>query len=102
MATYDEPTTKGNYGLDTFIADVPISERMRAVVYRREHNGKTYVRWRICHYNCREGGFYFDKWGRYGVIPVESAEDFGEAIIASANGEQLDPKPEWLPMLEAR
>ena len=78
---------------DCFITTSPITEHCEAVFSRYRHFGREYIRWRIWHHHIGKGVTYPDK-RRYGVVNVENAEAFGQAILQAARGE---PDPDGPP-----
>lgn len=77
---------------DTYITRCPITERCEAIFCRYRHFGREYIRWRLWHRHAQLGVVYPDK-RRYGVIPAEHAEAFGEAILRAGRGEQDNAGP---------
>ncbi len=71
---------------DTFMAAVPWTKNRMVVVFRRERNGREYVRCRT--FNRHQIKKIWYPSPRFYMVPVDCAEELGNAIIAAARGEQ--------------
>lgn len=79
--------------VDTFMAAVPWTKNRTAVVYRRAHAGREYVRIRTFNRHLVKNCWYPTK--RFYMIPFEYADFLGRAIIAAARGQHSGPMPDW-------
>jgi len=86
--------------VDTFIGEVPLDAHRSILVYRRQHAGRTYVRWRVFHRHHKGNNWYPDKWRSF-VIPIGSGTALASAIIAAQRGDTVTAKPEWLNKVDA-
>ncbi len=77
---------------DKFIADVQWSDNRAVLVHRREHGGRTYVRFRTWNRHKTKGVWYPSK--RSFVVPVGNAEPLAAALKAGADGVE-GAKPDW-------
>ncbi len=75
-----------NPATDTFIAAVPWTKNRMVVLFRRERNGREYVRCRT--FNRHQIKKIWYPSPRFYMVPVDCAEELGNAIIAAARGEQ--------------
>ena len=87
LASRFGPTT------DTFMAAVPWGESRTVLVHRRIHGHREYVRLRTWNRHRTKRVWYPSK--RFFIIPVQSAEALGEAILRAVEGLAED-KPDWL------
>ena len=78
---------------DKFIAAVPWGKWRVALVFRREHGGRTYVRIRT--WNRHRDRLVWYPTKRFYVIPVAEADALADAIKAAARDEPLAKKPKW-------
>lgn len=78
---------------DTFMAAVPWTKNRTVVVFRRERNGREYVRCRTFNRHRTKKVWY--PAPRFYMVPVGCAEDLGKAIIAAAKSEPRDPPGWW-------
>ena len=67
---------------DTFMAAVPWTKNRMVVVFRRERNGREYVRCRT--FNRHQVKKIWYPSPRFYMVPVDCAEELGKAIIAAA------------------
>ena len=79
--------------VDTFLAAVPWMKRRTVIIYLREHAGRRYVRLRTFNKHRVKDCWYPTK--RYYMVPIESAERLGQAIVAASKGKPCGPQPEW-------
>jgi len=86
--------------VDRFIAAVPVDDNRVILVYRREHGGRSFVRWRVFHRHRRSGLWYPDKRRAF-VVPLAACEALAAAIAAGATGRAVTPEPPWLTALDA-
>ncbi len=77
---------------DTFIANVQWSANRAVLVHRREHGGRTYVRFRTWNRHKTKNVWYPSK--RSFVVPVGNAEPLADALRAGADGVE-GSKPDW-------
>ena len=77
---------------DTFIDSIQWSENRAVLVHRREHGGRTYVRFRTWNRHQEKGVWYPTKRGF--IVPAGNAEPLAEALRAGANGVE-GAKPDW-------
>ena len=77
---------------DTFIDSIQWSENRAVLVHRREHGGRTYVRFRTWNRHKTLNVWYPSK--RSFVIPVGNAEPLADALRAGAESVE-SPKPDW-------
>ena len=63
------------------------------VVFRRERNGRQYVRCRT--FNRHQIKKIWYPSPRFYMVPVDCAEELGKAIIAAARGEAYGQVPGW-------
>jgi len=91
----DFPKYDATYTVDTFIAEVSLDPHRSILVYRRQHAGRTFIRWRVFHRHRRWGTWYPDKRRSF-VIPVGSGDAMARAIAAAQLGVTFTAKPEWL------
>ena len=92
----DEPAAQSNIfkpASDTFMAAVPWTKNRMVVVYRRERNGREYVRCRTFNRHQIKKVWYPSP--RFYMVPVDCAEELGKAIIAAARGEKYGQPPGW-------
>ena len=92
----DEPAAQTNIfkpATDTFMAAVPWTKNRTVVVYRRERNGREYVRCRT--FNRHQVKKVWYPSPRFYMVPVDCAEELGKAIIAAARGEKYGQPPGW-------
>ncbi len=80
--------------VDTFMGCVPQGSDRAVLIYRRQHAGREYVRFRVWHRHKKLGKFYPDKRRKF-VVSLEHALDLGQAIIQAASGKSHE-KPSWL------
>ncbi len=78
---------------DTFIDSIQWSDNRAVLVHRREHGGRTYVRFRTWNRHKTKGVWYPSK--RSFVVPVGNAEPLAEALRLGADGVE-GAKPVWL------
>ncbi len=92
----NEPVEQSNIfkpATDTFMAAVPWTKNRMVVVFRRERNGREYVRCRT--FNRHQIKKIWYPLPRFYMVPVDCAEELGKAIIAAARGEQYGQVPGW-------
>ena len=92
----NEPVEQSNIfkpATDTFMAAVPWTKNRMVVVFRRERNGRQYVRCRT--FNRHQTKKIWYPSPRFYMVPVDCAEELGKAIIAAARGEQYGQVPGW-------
>lgn len=85
--------------IDTFIAAVPEGEHRMILLYRRQHGGREFVRWRVWHRHRRRGCWCPDK-RRIFVIPLALAGALADAL-GDAGAGRSSPMPDWLAKVEA-
>ena len=78
--------------VDTFISSVQWSDNRAVLVHRREHGGRTYVRFRTWNRHKTKNVWYPTKRGF--IVPVGNAESLATALKAGANGVE-GAKPDW-------
>jgi hypothetical protein len=78
---------------DTFMAAVPWTKNRMVVVFLRERNKRKYVRCRTFNRHSVKQIWYPSP--RFYMVPVETAEELGKAIIAVAKGERYGEPPGW-------
>ena len=80
---------------DEFVTEVPWGTRgwRCVIVHRRQHAGKTYIRFRTWNRHLKKGVWYPSKRGF--VIPIENAEALAKALMKGVAGSDEDP-PKWL------
>ncbi len=78
---------------DTSMAGVPWTKNRMVVVFRRERNGRQYVRCRT--FNRQQIKKVWYPSPRFYMVPVDCAEELGKAIIAAARGEKYGQPPGW-------
>ena len=78
--------------VDTFINSVQWSDDRAVLVHRREHGGRTYVRFRTWNRHKTKNVWYPTKRGF--IVPVNKAEPLAEALRAGADGVE-GSKPGW-------
>ena len=78
--------------VDTFIANVQWSDNRAVLVHRREHGGRTYVRFRTWNRHKTKGVWYPSK--RSFVVPVGNAGPLADALRLGADGVE-GSKPDW-------
>ncbi len=86
--------------VDRFIAAVPVNEYRVVLVYRRQHGGREFVRWRYWHRHRTLGCWYPDKYRSF-VIPLELANGLAQALLQAEAG-RSSPMPDWLAQVERR
>ncbi len=92
----DEPAEQINIfkpANDTFLAGVPWTKNRTVVVFRRERNGREYVRCRTFNRHQLKKVWYSSP--RFYMVPVDCAEELRKAIIAAARGEKYGQPPGW-------
>ena len=85
--------------VDEFMACIPQGDSRAVLVYRRQHGGREYIRWRIWHKHRKLGRWYPDKRRRF-IVPLQDAKPLAQAIVAAVEGKQGD-MPDWLARREA-
>jgi hypothetical protein len=85
--------------IDTFIAEVPLDENRCILVYRRQHGGRLYVRWRVFHRHRKSRKWYPDKRRAF-VVPLDGADALARAIAGAASGQSITAKPQWLESID--
>jgi len=85
---------------DRFMACVEQSDSRAVLVYRRQHGGREYVRWRTWHKHHKLGRWYPDKRRSF-ILPLADAGPLAKAILAAVQGKQGE-MPEWLAWREAQ
>ena len=78
--------------VDTFISSVQWSDNRAVLVHRREHGGRTYVRFRTWNRHKTKNVWYPTKRGF--IVPVNNAEPLADALKAGADGVE-GTKPDW-------
>ena len=63
------------------------------LVFLREHAGREYIRLRTFNRHQVKGCWY--PAPRFYMVPIEHAEELGDAIIAAGRGRSPGPMPEW-------
>ena len=81
--------------IDEYISAIQTGENRYIVVYKRQHGGREYLRWRTWHKHRTKGVWYPDK-RRGGVLPLDAAEALGAAFAAAPAGKAITPPPDWL------
>ncbi len=92
----DQPADQTNIfkpANDTFMAAVPWTKNRMVVVFRRERNGREYVRCRT--FNRHQIKKVWYPAPRFYMVPVDCAEELGKAIVAAARGEKYGQPPGW-------
>ena len=92
----DEPVERSDIfksANDTFMAAVEWTKNRMVVVFRRERNGRQYVRCRTFNRHRIKKVWYPSP--RFYMVPVDCAEKLGKAIIAAAKGEPYGNPPGW-------
>lgn len=79
--------------IDEFVAAITWGENRVALVYRRRHGGRTFVRVRIWNQHRERKVWYPTK--RAFVIPIQNVEGLVGALRSAAGG-KLGSKPDWL------
>ena len=79
--------------VDKFMAAVPWTKNRMVIIYHRLHAGREYVRLRTFNRHRIKGCWY--PAPRFYMVPIEHAEQLGNAIIAASHGRSRDPAPEW-------
>ena len=85
--------------VDNFIGEVPNDDRRCILVYRRQHGGRTFVRWRVFHRHSK-GNWYPDRRRAF-VIPVDVTETLARVVAAAPAGQSITPRPPWLDVIDA-
>ncbi len=85
--------------LDTFIAEVPAGMNRSILVYRRQHGGREFIRWRYWHRHRQHEFWYPDKHRSF-VVPLDVAPGLANALEQAASG-QSSQMPDWLAKIEA-
>ena len=78
--------------VDMFIDSIQWSDNRAVLVHRREHGGRTYVRFRTWNRHKTKGVWYPSK--RSFVVPVGNAEPLADALRLGADGVE-GAKPDW-------
>jgi len=78
---------------DTFIDCVEWGGNRAVLVHRREHGGRSYVRFRTWNRHLEKGVWYPTKRGF--IVPLDRAEALAESLRLGAHGEPRE-KPDWL------
>ena len=78
--------------VDTFIEWVPWGVNRAVLVHRREHGGKSYVRFRAWNRHQVKKVWYPTRRGF--IVPLDQADELAFALALGASGEP-QPKPEW-------
>ena len=78
--------------VDTFISSVQWSDNRAVLVHRREHGGRTYVRFRTWNRHKTKNVWYPTKRGF--IVPVGNAEPLANALRAGADGVE-GSKTDW-------
>ena len=92
----DQPADQTNIfkpATDTFMAAVEWTKNRTVVAFRRERNGREYVRCRT--FNRHQIKKVWYPAPRFYMVPVDCAEELGKAIIAAARGEKYGQPPGW-------
>ena len=79
--------------VDEFITAVPWGRWRMVLVYRRQHGGHTYVRFRTWNKHRKKGVWYPSR--RYFVIPERFASLLATALLEAERG-KVSQKPDWL------
>ena len=79
--------------VDTFMAAVPWTKNRMVIVYHRLHAGREYIRLRTFNRHQVKGCWY--PAPRFYMVPIEHAEQLGQAIMAAGRGRSHGPMPEW-------
>ena len=79
---------------DRFVVCVKQIDRRAIAVYRRQHGGKEYIRFRVWHKHRTLGVWYPDKFRRF-IVPLRDATALAQAILQAAEG-RLGKMPAWL------
>ena len=79
--------------VDTFMGAVQWTKNRMVIVYLRKHAGREYVRLRTFNRHQVKGVWY--PAPRFYMVPIASAKQLGETIMAAAAGEQRGPVPAW-------
>ena len=79
--------------VDTFMSAVPWTKNRTVIIYLREHGGRRYIRLRTFNRHQVKGCWY--PAPRFFTVPIESAEELGNAIIEAAKGKPFGPEPDW-------
>ena len=92
----DETSTQkgcvGGLPVDTFMNCVSWTKNRMVIIYHRLHAGKEYIRLRTFHRHQVKDCWYPAQ--RFYMIPLTSARDLGNAIIAAGRG-QGGSMPDW-------
>ena len=86
--------------VDEFMGCVPQGDSRAVLVYRRQHGGREYVRWRTWHKHRKLGRWYPDKRRSF-IVPLADAGPLAKAILAAVQGKQGE-MPAWLAWREAQ
>lgn len=90
--TSDKKGCVGGLPIDTFMDCVSWTKNRMVIIYHRLHAGKEYIRLRTFHRHQVKGCWYPAQ--RFYMIPLASARELGNAIIAAGRGKS-SPMPEW-------
>ena len=95
MSKNDETNERSIIGpaVDQFRAAVPWTKNRMVIVYHRRHAGREYIRLRTFNRHQVKGCWY--PAPRFYMVPIEHAEELGNAIIAAGRGRSPGPMPEW-------
>ena len=77
---------------DVFVACIQWSDNRAVLVHRREHGGRTYVRFRTWNRHKTKNVWYPSR--RSFIIPIANAEPLANALKAGADGVE-GAKPDW-------
>jgi len=94
------PQTNPTLTVDLFIGEVPLDSHRSILVFRRQHAGRTFIRWRVFHRH-RKGGNWYPDTRRAFVIPLDAGDALASAIAAARRGDTCTAKPEWLAQVDA-
>ncbi len=96
MAKNDETNERSIIGpaIDHFRAAVPWTKNRMVIVYHRRHAGREYIRMRTFNRHQVKGCWY--PAPRFYMVPIDHAEELGNAIIAAGRDRSSGPMPEWV------
>ena len=80
-------------GTTELVAAVPWGRWRSVLVFRRQHTGRTWIRFRTFNRHQVKGCWY--PAPRFYMVPIDHAEELGSAIIAAGRGRSPGPMPEW-------
>jgi len=86
---------------DTFIGCLPTGDDRVILIFRRQHKGKSFVRWRTWHCHKMLRRWYPDSRRHY-LVPLEHAQSLAEGILAAVQGEAITKPPKWFDNAEER